>query len=75
MRTRLPQPKYADPARRMDFYDRVLRGVRELPGVQHAAYVNTLPFVSIGNIRGFAIEGRTMPRGRDSQRALSRRHE
>ena len=63
MRTTLPQPKYADPARRMDFYDRVLRGVRELPGVQHAAYVNTLPFASIGNIRGFAIAGRTMPPG------------
>ena len=63
MRTTLPQPKYADPARRLDFYDRVLRGVRELPGVQHAAYVNTLPFASIGNIRGFAIEGRPNPPG------------
>jgi putative ABC transport system permease protein len=63
MRTTLPQPKYADPLRRMDFYERVLRGVRELPGVQHAAYVNTLPFASTGNIRAFAIEGRTMPPG------------
>src|SRR6185295_11791316 len=63
MRTTLPQPKYADPARRLDFYNRVLRGVRVLPGVQHAAYVNTLPFASIGNIRGFAIEGRPNPPG------------
>jgi predicted permease len=58
MRTTLPQPKYADPVRRAAFYDRVLAGVRSLPGVEHAAYVSTLPFVSIGNTRGFRVEGR-----------------
>lgn len=63
LRTTLPQPKYADAVKRMAFFERVLGGVRQLPGVQHAAYVSTLPFVSIGNTRGFGIEGRTIPAG------------
>ena len=63
LRTTLPMPKYADAAKRMAFYEGVLSRVRELPGVQRAAYVSTLPFVSIGNTRGFGIEGRTMPPG------------
>jgi predicted permease len=71
MRTTLPQPKYADPVKRAAFYDRVLAGVRGLPGVEHAAYVSTLPFVSIGNTRGFNVEGRERSQG-DIQDALYR---
>ena len=37
MRTALPMPKYASVARRAAFYDRVLAGVRALPGVTDAA--------------------------------------
>jgi predicted permease len=58
MRTTLPQPKYADQVKRAAFYERVLAGVRGLPGIEHAAYASTLPFVSIGNTRGFRVEGR-----------------
>ena len=71
MRTTLPQPKYADPVKRAAFYDRVLAGVRGLRGVEHAAYVSTLPFVSIGNTRGFNVEGRERPQG-DIRDALYR---
>jgi predicted permease len=58
MRTVLPQPKYSDPAKRVAFFDRVIEEVRRLPGVQRAAYTSTLPFMSAGNTRAFAIEGR-----------------
>ena len=58
LRTTLPRTKYREPARRMDFYRRVLDGVRVLPGVQGAAYGSTLPFRSQGNTQGYRVEGR-----------------
>jgi predicted permease len=72
MRTTLPPPKYADPAKRAAFYERVLAGVRGLPGVEHAAYASTLPFVSIGNTRWFKIEGRENSDPGDIKDALFR---
>jgi predicted permease len=54
----LPQPKYAEPARRAAFHDRVIAGVRAQPGVDGVAFGSTLPFQSIGNTRAFTIEGR-----------------
>ncbi len=50
--------KYPTAAARHAFAERVLDGVRTLPGVESAAYVSTLPFNSLGNTRGFQIEGR-----------------
>jgi putative ABC transport system permease protein len=58
MQVALPQPKYADVQKRMTFYDRVLRDIRVLPGVERAAFGSMLPFQSIGNTRWFGIEGR-----------------
>jgi putative ABC transport system permease protein len=58
LRTTLPRPKYADPQKRLDFYQRVLAGVKALPGVNHAAYASTLPFTSQGNTTWFKIENR-----------------
>jgi predicted permease len=58
MRTTLPRPRYADPQNRLAFYERVLAGVRTLPGVEDAAYASTLPFTSQGNTSWFGIEGR-----------------
>ena len=58
MQVALPQPKYAEAARRGDFYDRVIAGIRAQPGVEGVAFGSTLPFQSIGNTRAFAIEGR-----------------
>ena len=57
LRTSLPRPRYSDPARRLDFYDRVIAGVRGLPGVESVAFGSTLPFQSQGNTRFFGIEG------------------
>jgi predicted permease len=58
MRTQLPEPKYALPAPRAEFYDRVLASVRALPGVEQAAYTSGLPMVLTGGIAGVAIPGR-----------------
>jgi putative ABC transport system permease protein len=66
MRTTLPTPKYADPARRLAFYERVVADVRALPGVENAAYVSTLPFQSIGNTNSYRIESRTVQQGQDA---------
>jgi predicted permease len=64
MRTTLPRPRYADPQKRLAFYDRVLAGVRALPGVEQAAYASTLPFISQGNTSWFRVEGMAMPSDR-----------
>jgi len=66
MRTTLPAAKYQDATARLAFYSRVIAGVRALPGVEHAAYVSTLPFQSIGNTNSYRIEGRDPVQGADS---------
>jgi putative ABC transport system permease protein len=58
MQVVLPQPKYAEPARRKAFFDRVIAEVGSLPGVRGAAFASMLPFQSSGNTRFFAVEGR-----------------
>src|SRR5262245_15732108 len=58
MQVVLPQPKYAEPAQRLAFYERVVAEVRSLPGVRTAAFASMLPFQSAGNTRFFAVEGR-----------------
>jgi putative ABC transport system permease protein len=57
MRTTLPQSKYREAAQRLSFYERVIAGVRALPGVESAAYSSLLPFLSPGNTTWFSIEG------------------
>jgi putative ABC transport system permease protein len=56
MRTALG-PKAQDTVKATDYLDRVLAQVSVLPGVESAAFVSTLPFQSIGNTRGFMIDG------------------
>lgn len=59
-RTALSQDRYPSAAARTSFTDRVLDGIRALPGVKAAAYGSTLPFQSGGNTAGYRIEGRTL---------------
>ena len=59
VRVSLPAGKYADDQKQWQFYDRALENVRAIPSVAAADFVSTAPFFSIGNSRGFAIEGRT----------------
>jgi predicted permease len=57
LRTALPRPKYDNPVRRGEFYDRVLRDVRALPGVRSAAYITGLPMVLTGGIARVSLPG------------------
>jgi putative ABC transport system permease protein len=63
MQVALPQTRYADPASRLAFFDRVLGEVRSLPGVHGAAFASTLPFQATGNTRFFGVEGRQIMPG------------
>jgi putative ABC transport system permease protein len=58
-------PKYADPSRRLAFYEPILEGVRALPGVRGAAFGSALPFQSTGFTSGFSVEGRQRLPGDD----------
>jgi predicted permease len=57
LQTALPRPKYDSPVRRKEFYDRVLTGVRALPGVRGAAYITGLPMVWTGLITRVEVPG------------------
>jgi predicted permease len=57
LRTSLPRPKYDSPFGRAAFYDRVLSGVRALPGVQSAAFTSGLPMVVTGLVTGVEVPG------------------
>lgn len=60
----LPRPKYDKPLQRVQFYDRVLAGVRALPGVHSAAFTSGLPMVTTGLVTAVAIPGRDEPPAR-----------
>jgi predicted permease len=57
MRTILPRNRYQTSETRLAFFDRVMDGVRALPGVESAAYNSTLPFLSAGNTQSYDVEG------------------
>jgi putative ABC transport system permease protein len=57
LRLSLPSAPYDTPERIVDFYQQLLRRVRSLPGVEHAALIRSLPLSdSIGDW-GLDIEG------------------
>ncbi|HWZ33777.1 MAG TPA: ABC transporter permease [Bryobacteraceae bacterium] len=72
VRTILPQVKYQETPKRLAFFDRVLEGVRALPGVESASYISMLPFEGIGNTQGFQVEGRPRDPDGPAQDALLR---
>lgn len=66
LRTALPRPKYDNPVRRSDFYERVLTGVRALPGVERAAFISGLPMVVTGLITGVEVPGQDVRSARNA---------
>jgi predicted permease len=50
LRTALPYPRYQSTALRHEFYTRILAEVKQLPGVDAAAYISFLPMVMTGGI-------------------------
>jgi putative ABC transport system permease protein len=57
LRTALPTPKYAKIGPREAFYERVLSGVRALPGVQSAGFTSFLPIVVRGGVWAVEVAG------------------
>jgi putative ABC transport system permease protein len=64
--TALPRPKYDNPIRRVDFYERVLTPVRALPGVQSAAFISGLPMVMTGIITAVEVPGQEVRSARSA---------
>jgi putative ABC transport system permease protein len=62
LRTALPTPKYEKVVQREGFYQRVLSGVRALPGVQSAGFTSFLPIVMRGGIWTVDIAGQNQQR-------------
>ena len=60
--TSLPLARYADEARMQILYDRMLNGIRAVPGVQSAALVSPLPLTFQTDMMEFTVEGRTPKR-------------
>ena len=61
LRTALPSSRYSDPARRADFYRRVIQQVRALPGVESVAYTSGLPLVMTANLTMIQFPGKPRP--------------
>jgi putative ABC transport system permease protein len=59
----LPAARYPDSTSRAVFIDRVLEGVRSLPGVELAASVTGLPMTGQNSTRSFQVEGHETPEG------------
>jgi putative ABC transport system permease protein len=56
--TLLPLPKYKDPTRMVDFYDRAMARLRALPGVESVALTSTVPISGNDEIYSINFEGR-----------------
>jgi predicted permease len=61
LRVALPRATYADPARTLAFYDRVLAEARALPGVRDAAVTDWLPLTDDHNDSATDIEDHPLP--------------
>ena len=59
--TLLPQPKYEEPARAIDFMDRVMTGLAAEPGVESVALTSTMPISGADEIYSIDFEGRPAP--------------
>lgn len=66
LRTALPWTTYAMTAKRDQFYERVLREVRTIPGVESAAYTSGLPMIMRGGVWPVGIGAEELMRGTNS---------
>jgi predicted permease len=53
----IPSTKFTTPQQQISYYDRVLRHVRALPGVQSAGVIDALPLTGGGSHQPLQIEG------------------
>jgi putative ABC transport system permease protein len=62
-RVSLPESRYPEPARRLQFFERALEGVRGLPGVDSAAVVDRVPGAGGASGAWLNITGRPLRAG------------
>ena len=60
-RAQLPRPRYADPIKRVEFFDASLARIESLPGVVSAGYVSWVPLTNFGGATGITLEGAAAP--------------
>ena len=60
-RVSLPESRYPEPARRLQFFQRALESVRRIPGVDSAAIVDRVPVAGGGSGAWLNISGRPLP--------------
>jgi putative ABC transport system permease protein len=58
MRVMLPQTKYPEDARKIQFFRQAVARIAAMPGVRSASAVSALPFADLGTATSFTIEGR-----------------
>lgn len=68
----LPPSKYPDPALRAAFYEQALQKLREIPGVQQAGLVSSLPFSGHNSSGSYGIDGYEVPAGQPSPHGMQR---
>ncbi|MEX2662405.1 MAG: ABC transporter permease [Vicinamibacterales bacterium] len=61
MRVSLPQARYADAPKRVQFFERLLERVQQVPGVKSAGAISSLPLVGLGSATGYEIVGEPAP--------------
>ncbi|MFZ1973107.1 MAG: ABC transporter permease [Candidatus Acidiferrales bacterium] len=57
MAVSIPSTKFTEPMQQVSYFNRVLDGVRAVPGVQSAALIDSMPLSDDGSIQPVAIEG------------------
>ena len=61
MRVALPGLRYDQDAKRINFFTEALQRMQNLPGVESAGAINYTPFIGLGTVTDFEIEGRPTP--------------
>jgi putative ABC transport system permease protein len=57
----LQMPKYQPEAKRIDFYDRLEARLNAIPGVEHAAFVRSIPAWGFSSSSNLVVDGRPQP--------------
>jgi putative ABC transport system permease protein len=65
MRVMLPQAKYGEPNKKVEFFRQAVGRIGTLPGVRSASAVSALPFADLGAATSFTVEGRPAPAAGD----------
>jgi putative ABC transport system permease protein len=60
-RTPLPRPRYAEAAKRIEFFDEALPRIKSLPGVDSVGCTTWVPLTNFGGATGIALEGEAPP--------------